>query len=396
MKIEVRCPECSQPYRVPASVAGKRIACKKCSAAIPVPAAGAEEPAAAQKPKQAKPRPAARSTSSEPARGSGSKRSSRGQSNRPAAKNRGEARRDGSRRQRKRRDEDVVEDFEEITDYEDDLFGDDGFDDLPAYGGSSRGRRKSKRDSSARWVRIGLIIFAIALCIRTVGFGSNVIAQLVAQSSAARDNGETILTLLKTDVWLRMVALAAMVIAYGFLVAGRDREGSQGWAIASVVLGAIAAAAFCIMHVMPLFDEERESAMSLVEFAFQEVGYGGITRTLWESVFRNWILTALYLSPLFTALLFLRAFFHSDKVIPGRSAMTMLSLGGHAGVIVLKGLLLIFVIKVILPSAMENREPPSEMWRYMQQGMHWIGLVAFLVFLILALRVFFGAIPEAK
>lgn len=290
----------------------------------------------------------------------------------------------------------MIDDFEEVDPY--DEFGADEFDDVAdfaSYGPPARGKKKTRRDATAKWVRIGLIIFAIAVCVRTVGFGASVIAQLMAQTGRTTSSAETLLMLFKTDMWLRVVAMAAMVVAYGFFVSGRDREGSQGWAIASVVLGAIATGAFFIMYVMPVLEDD-ESVRALIQLALMQVGLGSTTSTLWESVFQGWVLTALYLSHLFTAMFFYRTWFHSDKVLPGRASMTMVCLMANAGAVLLRGILIIFVMKVVLPAAIESREPPSEIWSYLEKGLHWIGLIAFLVFLIMAIRVAFGAISESR
>ena len=66
------------------------------------------------------------------------------------------------------------------------------------------------------------------------------------------------------------------------------------------------------------------------------------------------------------------------------------------GAVVMRRLLSLFVVKVIFPAAMENRERPSDLWRYAIEGFGWIVLLTFLVFLTLLVKLLFEARPAVK
>ncbi len=394
MKIDVRCPECKQPYRVPGSAAGKRIACKKCGGTMKVPIVDAaldEVEVLDDQPPQRSAKKVRKAKSSTPR-----KRPTDRSGGRPAPSDR-----PARKRRRRGADQDVVQDFEEVSEF-DDPYGssaggdDDEFSDLDEFGsyGSPAKNRKRAVSGRAKWVWVGLLILAISTCVRTAGFGGQFVSQLLISLSDVPDL-DTIRLLAKADMWLQLVSLAGMIVAYVFLVMGPDRDNSQGWAIAAVVLGLIACAVFFFLQIKPFLDEELPVRGRFGVFQFLGRGSG-----LWEIVFKQWVLVGVYLAHMLTALTYVRSYFGAKASkgadVAGQTSLAIVFLGVHAAFVILMGLMMIFIFKVIIPAARESREPPSDIWPWIVTGCSWLAMVAFLVFLILEIRLFFMAQAKAR
>lgn len=412
MPIDVSCPDCSKRFRVPDTVGGKRIACKHCGGAIPVPNAPVQKvtvvdaievvPATTKlRPKPTAKPPQKSTPKSRPRRRPSSSR-------RPA-------------RPRKARRQEAYDDFDEYEDpYDDSL----QYGDLGEYGSS--GRQKSALPKGReKWVRIALLILAIACCVRTASFGCEFIVKVIGATKATQ-NIDLILGLLKADVWLHLLAFAGMIAGYIFLVMGPDRSGSQLWGIGSLVMGLIGFVLFFILRVLPLIDDTTNSGLSNLTIGSlsQSIpsnsptfSLPGSTFSLWNLVFRHWVLVGVYLSHMLLAVAYVKSFFHSSKKantkqIGGQCQIALVLLLAHAGLIILQGLLVILLVEVIVPSAYESAQkamenyrmnggerpdisPPSKIWGYMVQGLDWAAMVAFLAFMIIALRIYFGSWSKA-
>ncbi len=385
MPIDVKCKKCSKSYRVPDTSAGKNVACKNCGGVIAIPIDDVEiiaelEPAQSRPAKKKKkPRPAERQRST---------KRSPAQRSRPARP--------------KPRDR-VIEDFEELDnpyDHHDDPY-DDPLD-LPL----SRGRKKQpRRDSAAYWARIGLLIVAIAACFRTLGFTSSLMAQLLTSFDASLGQG-MMLNFLKIDLWVTMFALVGMLVGYVFLLFAPDREGSQTWAIAAVVLSVIATGLYFFMRIMPLIDPKWITPGS-AGFGLQPTFVGRFGTSIWQAFFKGWALTALFVSHMFFALMYVNRFFSGRnskaEKLPRQSTFANMVLAGHLACLLFEGLVAILYIKVILPAVVESAhkagefaDPPTELFGFMVKGLHWLALGAFLFFLILKLRILFTAQSRAR
>lgn len=403
MPIDVACPDCSKRFRVPDAVGGKRIACKNCGGTIPVPSPKTPEAVevAPQKPKpkrKPKSKPASKpKPSSKPRRRPSSAR-------RPS-------------RPRKAVQREAYDDFDDHQAPYDDPFEYGGYDEY----GSPQRRNSAQPKGREKWVGTALLILAISCCVRTASFGCQFIVKVIG-ATGATENVDLIIGLLQADVWLHLVAFLGMVAAYIFLLMGPDRSGSQLWGIGSLVMGLIGIVLFFILRVLPLVDDSTGLGVAGATFTsltqvgqsvMPTFGLSGATFSLWNLVFRHWVLVAVYLSHMLLAIVYVKSFFHSSKKsgtkqLGGQCQVALMMLLVHAGLILLQGLLVILVVEVIVPSTVESAQramenfrlnggerpdigPPSKLWGYLAKGMDWAAMAAFLAFLILSLRIYFSS-----
>ena len=109
--------------------------------------------------------------------------------------------------------------------------------------------------------------------------------------------------------------------------------------------------------------------------------------SLWESIFEQPLLEALLLSRLVLFLLAVRQ--HTSKRLEPSCTFAVIPIAAYGGLTLLTSLYRVFLVKVIFPSARENREPPSEFWNWLHNGLDWLTTAAMVVFLVLYLRVLF-------
>lgn len=410
MPIDIRCSGCSSRYRVPDSTAGKRVACKKCGGAISVPS-GADEPDVevvreppkrrAKSPQQKKRKPAGG--------GGGGQRPRQKPKSRPP--------------QQRRKREAVIEDFDEIDDYDDPYRSMDDYD-YDDVGPGRRGRPAPRPASGrAKWAGVALLILAIAVCLRTASYSCELIVKLMALTGEGSfiKNIETVSNLLKVDAWLQFIALLGIIAACVFMVMGPDRSGSQLWGIAALVLALIVTVFFFLVRIMPMLETGltmQKTLQNLANFIKFNIDIRGRSFSLWNAVFARLVLLTLYLAPMFFALLYVRTYFKDADTkksdLPKESNIGLMIMAAHAGFLIMSAMVAVLLVEVIVPGAIEASKEaakaarnggdpydpsdfvPSKLWGHLIEGCEWIAALAFLALLIMQLRIYFTAWSRAS
>lgn len=363
--IQLSCPACSGQLILRPALAGKRIKCPKCQVVLKVPGdkgSGIEPKSTGRQSR--KQRPAATADNARDAGGG------------PPAKRKRQPASSQPRRQAPRRP--VDHDFESYDDPWDDEY--DEFGDVDE---AAPSKKKASVGKGVVWARRGVLVFAIAMAIRTAGFTCKLIVKLTVELNSFGQS-EWMLTLLKSDHWLHCVAIVVMLGAYVLFVMSPDRNGSQGWGIACVVMGVIALALLIFVQIMPMVDSGIPGRF---------VNGPLILRSgLGTSLMKRVMLELAYIVHMGMGLMFLRSFSHSkNSTVSNQCLPAVTFLGIHAALVLFTSLYVLFVAKVVFPAAMEARERPSEIWPWIGEGIEWLSLAAFLVFLIFAMKVLFGA-----
>lgn len=381
--IRLSCPSCSGLLTLRPDLAGKRIKCPKCQAVVEVPrgtgpsgpAAGgpASGGAAASRPRSSrKPKPAGAGDQIKQARVEPpikkTRRSRPPASSKPASPK--------PRRQRSRQP--VDDGFDAFDDSYD-----DGYDEFGEFDDLSSTKRNASAKKSGGWARAAILVFAIALAIRTAGFMCQLIVEFNDGGSRFGPS-QSMATLLKTNQWLHFAALVIMVVAYVLFVVAPDRNGSQGWGIACLVMGLIALGVLFYREILPLIDSNRRDPF-LRGRELLQTSLGG-------SLIKKSVLEITIILHMALGLMFISSFSRSkNSKVSDQCRPAIAFLGVHGALLVFANLFVLFVAKVVLPAALESREPPSEIWRWISEGGQWLAVATFLVFLILGMRASFGA-----
>lgn len=364
MPISVTCRNCDESYTVRDENAGRTFKCKSCGESVTVPAK----------------RGGGGSRGGGTSRGGGSRSESGTRSAPPA-------RRKKPTRKRARPPEDDYEDYDA---YDDDG-NDDSYDEGPSRGGGRRGRssgRSSKRPSRSsgkKKLTTGLLVVAISGCVYAAGFAALVFAKLVILFASRMGSFDSVSTLMTGHVWLQFLGAAGMLVGYIVCVMGPDKGGSRNLNIAALVMGVIAVGLVFFLQILPRFETGGATGMRQLS---RLVGFGLLgTGGLWESIFKQLLLEAILLSHLVLFTLTVRA--HSSRNLESSCTFALFPIAGYGGLKVIHSLYLVLLFKVILPGAVENREPPSAFWNWVNNGLDWLGTAAMVVFLVLYLRVLF-------
>lgn len=366
--IQLSCSSCSERLNLRPALAGKRIKCPKCQAVLEVPDAPGSE---------VEPKPARRSSRKQkPARTVDDSRDSR--RGPPQRKKKKPRQPTTSKPRRKPSRQPVADGFEG-----DDDPWDDGYDEFGDFDDAVPSKKKSSVSKGVVWARRGVLVFAIAMAIRTAGFTCQLIAKLTDGFNSF-GRSDLMITLLKANHWLHLAAIVVMLGAYVLFVMSPDRKGSQGWGIACLVMGVIALGLLFFLQILPIVDSE-------IGNRFVD-GPLILRSSLGTSLMKRALLELTYIIHMGLGLMFLSSFSHSkNSIVRDQCQPALMFLGIHAALILFKNLYLLFVAKVVFPAAMESREPPSQIWQWIGEGVEWLALASFLVFLILAMKVLFGA-----
>lgn len=361
MPISVTCRNCDKSYTVRDENAGRAFKCKSCGESVTVP-----------------------SRKSGGSRSGDSRSGSRSESGSRSAP----PRRKKPTRKRALRPAEKYDEYDEDS-YDDDLYED--YDESPSRSGSGRrsgrasgrsAKRSSKSGGAKRHLVTGLLIVAISTCVYAAGYAAIVFIKLLVLFNST--SLSSISALSTGNVWLNFLGMIGMIAGYIFCLLGPDK-GSRNLTIAALSTGVIAVGLVFFMQILPRFEGGGNAvARQLGGLAALGLIGGG---SLWEAVFKQFLLEALYLSHLILFLLAVRE--HVSSRLESSCTFAVIPIAAYGGLTLLTALYRIFLWKVILPNAMKNLEPPSDFWNWLNSGLHWLSTAAMVVFLVLYLRVLF-------
>lgn len=246
----------------------------------------------------------------------------------------------------------------ELADEEDDEFEEDA----PA-----RPKKPISLKAKWRWVRVGLLIVFISMCVLAGAMALQLVAYLlwtvvVIGERIGSGTVDTMLVMWRIAEILAACTTLAAMVGYVFCTIGPNKYGSMGLAIATASVAFVELLFSCIFKIPFLFPDRR----------------GGFGFGLLEFNFGTWLL--LLLTNLFLAATVILFPLYLRAVSQGRKnhyhAGSCISLVWLAGAYAAERLLTWILFYV------SSKSEPSKAWTWIILIMLWIGAIVFAVFLI--------------